>query len=100
MPSSLPQNDSATKEEDSRVFQKYLKKISGVYVAAGFSLRSFSLIIRFRILGAILLTALLAWGAYPDTGKAASWSFVYFGDQRGDDNQSINQPIVSAKAAA
>ena len=72
------------------MFQKYLKKISGVYAAAGLSLRSFSLITRFRTLGAILLTALLAWGAYPDIGKAASWSFVYMGDQRGDGAESIN----------
>ena len=80
------------------MFQKYLKKISGVYVAAGFSLRSFSLIIRFRTLGAILLTALLAWGAYPHTIKAASWSFVYMGDQRDEGSYGINQPIVAAMA--
>ncbi len=81
------------------MFQKYLKKISGVYVAAGFSLRSCSLIIPFRTLGAILLTALLSWGAYPDTVKAASWSFVYMGDQRDDGATGVDYDVVNAMAA-
>lgn len=53
----------------------------------------------FHTLSAILLTALLGWGAYPNTVKAAPWSFAVMGDQRGDHNTSINQPIVAAMAA-
>jgi len=53
----------------------------------------------FRTLSAILLTALLGWGAYPNIVKAASWSFAVLGDQRDVGSYGINQPIVTAMAA-
>ena len=54
---------------------------------------------RFRTLGAILLTALLGWGAYPNTVKAASWSFAVLGDQRDLGSYGINKDIVEKMAA-
>jgi outer membrane autotransporter protein len=54
---------------------------------------------RFRTLCAILLTALLGWGAYPNTGKAAPWSFAIMGDQRDKGSYGINQEIVEKMAA-
>jgi outer membrane autotransporter protein len=54
---------------------------------------------RFRTLCAILLTALLGWGAYPYTVTAAPWSFAVFGDQRDLGSYGINQVIVEKMAA-
>jgi outer membrane autotransporter protein len=54
---------------------------------------------RFRTLCAILLTALLGWGAYPNTVKADPWSFAVFGDQRDEGSYGINQVIVEKMAA-
>jgi outer membrane autotransporter protein len=54
---------------------------------------------RCRTLGAILLTVLLGWGAYPNAVKAASWSFAVLGDQRDDGSYGINQDIVEKMAA-
>ncbi|MDP3182804.1 MAG: hypothetical protein Q8M54_08320, partial [Desulfobaccales bacterium] len=54
---------------------------------------------RFRTLCAILLTALLGWGACPNIVQAASWSFAVLGDQRDDGSYGINKTIVEKMAA-
>jgi outer membrane autotransporter protein len=51
-----------------------------------------------RKLAVSLLLALLALGAMVKFGAAASWSFVFMGDQRDKGSYGINQPIVTAMA--
>ena len=50
-------------------------------------------------LSAIVLMVLIAWGGYPPSVEATSWSFAVMGDQRDLGSYGINQPIVAAMAA-